>query len=76
MRKLLGWAEGRDKWGDSTLISHLVVSQDGDTQSRLACGRHVRVSGYVEPEPTTGRKCEGCLRATRRQYKGTPGTEG
>lgn len=63
-RVVLGWAEGRNGWGDSTGTYHMLVACG--EKNRAACSPYVGCSGQFDrvlPEALKHRKCRQCLRS-------------
>jgi hypothetical protein len=61
----LGWAMGKDRWGDETGVWHALVSVEvpgvGHV-ARAACAPRQRVSGQIEAPPAGAHLCDriGC----------------
>jgi len=67
--EILGWSAAQNKFGDETGMCHLIVVDEGEVQSRCACGTKRHVSGQVHPNGVPNyapRACRNCRRIAKK----------
>jgi len=66
--KILGWSEGRNRFGNGTRIFHLILGESirGRIIARPACNRNLSVFGQLEKPENRGHKCQRCEAIAKR----------